>query len=228
MSLAALAFISFMGLGVKALGLASQYNQQTEANNLQRDSLDLQQQSFNESMRSNYYSYMQQLESMRNEQAQDLLAINQQRENIASNQNYLDRWASEYDMSMQNGIDESFNQYQQLASNYSSSLVSNAETGRRGGSAGRLAGDSGMALASMNGGSTNGFNLTGSRLGSYLQSSAIDMMADRQTALSSLGTSYKAIDSYQNAIGTLQGSIDSMENTTGQMADELKKKNIEV
>lgn len=221
MSLAALGFISFLSMGVNALGIGANYFQRKESNDLQRQSL-------NESMRSNYYSYMQQLESMQNEYGQDALAINQQRENIASNMNYLDRWASEYDLSMQNGIDESFGQYQQLASNYASGLVSNAETGRRGGSAGRLAGDAGMALASINGGSTNGFNLTGSRLGSYLQSAALDMMADRQTAISAVGTGYQAIGSYQKAMDHLQTSIGSMENTTGQMATELKKKNIEV
>lgn len=199
-----------------------------KANDRQEKQLDLQQESFDDSLRSNYYSYMQQLNAMNNELSQDQLAINQQRENIASNQNYLDRWANEYDLSMQNGIDEAFGQYQQMAQNYSAGLVSNAETGRRGGSAGRMASDAGMALRSMNGGSTEGLNLTGGRLGSYLQSSAIDMLSDRQTALSSLGTSYKAIGSYQSAMESLQGSISGMTDTTNQMKKTLEGKGLTV
>ena len=215
MSLTALAIIA----GLSALSSA---HFSAKAGIRQEKQLGLQQQQLNESMRSNYYSYMQQLNAMQGEYAQDQLAINQQRENIASNMNYMDRWASEYDLSMQNNIDEAYSQYQSLASNYASGLVSNAETGRRGGSAGMLAQDAGIGLKAING-STEGFSLSG-RLGSFLQSSALDMLADRQTAISSIGTGYKAIGSYQEAMNSLQGSIGSMTATTDQMKNELKNK----
>lgn len=179
-----------------------------------------QQQSLNESMRSNYYSYMQQLESMNNELSQDQLAIAQQNENIASNMNYMDRWASEYDLSMNNAVDETFSQYQQLAANYAGGMVGMGESGRKGGTAGMAVANAGLDLKAMNG-DTGGFGLSGNRLSSYLKSSALDMISDRQTALSSIGTSYRAIDSYGNAMKGLNDSISRMAATTEDLKNKL-------
>lgn len=197
--------------------------------NLKRDELDLQRKSYNESLRSNYYSYMQQLASMEGDYAQDQLGINQNIENIASNQNYLDRWASEYDQSMQSAIDDTYNSYQQLASNFSAGLVSAAEKGQRGGSAQRVNEQNALALNSLLGGSSDGgFTLKNNRLGSYIQSTALDMLSDKQTAISGISMGYKSISSYQDAMKILQDSIGTMRNTTTDLKNTLKEKNLTV
>lgn len=190
--------------------------------------LNLQEDSFNESLRSNYYSYMQQLSSMEGDYAQNQLGINQNVENIASNQNYLDRWASEYDQSMQSAIDDTYNSYQQLASNFSAGLVSTAEKGQRGGSAQRINEQNALALNSLVGDSSNGFTLQNNRLGSYIQSTALDMLSDKQTAISGVSMAYKSIDSYKDAMKTLQESIGTMKNTTTDLKNTLKEKNLTV
>ncbi len=197
-------------------------------NSLKKDELELQKKSYNENLRSNYYSYMQQLSSMEGDYAQNQLGINQNVENIASNQNYLDRWASEYDQSMQSAIDDTYNSYQQLASNFSAGLVSTAEKGQRGGSAQRVNEQNALALNSLLGGSSNGFTLQNNRLGSYIQSTALDMLADKQTAISGVSMAYKSIDSYKDAMKTLQDSIGTMRNTTTDLKNTLKEKNLTV
>lgn len=198
------------------------------ANGLKKDELELQKKSYNESLRSNYYSYMQQLSSMEGDYAQNQLGINQNVENIASNQNYLDRWASEYDQSMQSAIDDTYNSYQQLASNFSAGLVSAAEKGQRGGSAQRINEQNALALNSLVGDSSNGFTLQNNRLGSYIQSTALDMLSDKQTAISGVSMAYKSIDSYKDAMKTLQESIGTMKNTTTDLKNTLKEKNLKV
>ena len=200
---------------------------QGEQLDLQREQQALQEAEYNESLRSNYYTYMQNLTSMEGQYSQNQLAINQERENIASNQNYLDRWASEYDQSMQSTVDDAYSTYQSLASNYSAGLVTSAEKGHKGGSSARVNQDNALSLKSLVG-TTNGFTLKNNRLGAYVQSTALDMMADKQTALSSVNLGYQSIDSYKDAMKSLSESITSMKNSTSEMKETLLEKGLTV
>lgn len=223
-----LAIAGLVGAAAGATGVGVNWAFSSKQNKLQRQQLDLQKEQYNENLRSNYYSYMQQLASMEDEYAQNQLSINQTTEDIASNQNYLDRWAGEYDQSMQSNIDDAWNSYQSLASNFSSGLVVSAEKGQRGGSAARINADNALALKSV-AGSTEGFSLDGSnRLGAYVQSSALDMLADRQTALSSISTGYQSINSYKDAMKSLEESIGSMKVSTSDIKKELEGKGLTV
>lgn len=218
---------SAAGVGVNWYYSSKSNERQQQQLELQKEQLKLQEQQYNESLRSNYYSYMQQLSSMEGEYEQDQLSINQGLEDIASNQNYLDRWASEYDQSINSAIDEAWSSYQEQASNYSSSLVSAGESGHKGGSSARVNQANALALKNLAGGA-QGFTLSGGRLGSYVQSTALDMMADKQTALSAVSTGYKSIDSYKEAMKSLEGSISSMKKTTGEIENKLQAKGLSV
>ena len=198
-----------------------------KSNALQEKQFALQEQEYNESLRSNYYTYMQNLASMEGQYSQNQLAINQETENIASNQNYLDRWASEYDQSMQSAADEAYSTYQNLASNYTAGLVTEAEKGHRGGSASRINQDNALALKNLTG-KTGGFTLQNNNLGAYIQSTALDMMSDKQTALSSVNLGYQSIDTYKDAMKSLSESISSMKKTTNEMKDTIKGKGLTV
>ena len=222
---AAMAVISALA-GVASAG----YNWYSgeRSNRLQREQLDLQEREYNESLRSNYYSYMQNLASMQGEYAQNQLAINQSHENIASNSNYLDRWASEYDQSMQSTVDEAFNTYQSQASNFSAGLVTEAEKGHRGGSSGRVNRDNALSLKNLTGKTGGGFTLQGNNLGAYVLSTALDMLSDKQTALSSVGLGYQSIDSYKEAMKSLSESIYSMKKSTDEMKETIKGKGLTV
>ena len=198
-----------------------------KSNALQEKQFALQEQEYNESLRSNYYTYMQNLASMEGQYSQNQLAINQETENIASNQNYLDRWASEYDQSMQSAVDEAYSTYQNLASNYTAGLVTEAEKGHRGGSASRINQDNALALKNLTG-KTGGFTLQNNNLGAYIQSTALDMMSDKQTALSSVDLGYQSIDTYKDAMKSLSESISSMKKTTNEMKDTIKGKGLTV
>ena len=198
-----------------------------KSNALQEKQFALQEQEYNESLRSNYYTYMQNLASMEGQYSQNQLAINQETENIASNQNYLDRWASEYDQSMQSAVDEAYSTYQNLASNYTAGLVTEAEKGHRGGSASRINQDNALALKNLTG-KTGGFTLQNNNLGAYIQSTALDMMSDKQTALSSVNLGYQSIDTYKDAMKSLSESISSMKKTTNEMKDTIKGKGLTV
>ena len=198
-----------------------------KSNALQEKQFALQEQEYNESLRSNYYTYMQNLASMEGQYSQNQLAINQQAENNASNLNYLDRWASEYDQSMQSAADEAYSTYQNLASNYTAGLVTEAEKGHRGGSASRINQDNALALKNLTG-KTGGFTLQNNNLGAYIQSTALDMMSDKQTALSSVNLGYQSIDTYKDAMKSLSESISSMKKTTNEMKDTIKGKGLTV
>ena len=198
-----------------------------KSNALQEKQFALQEQEYNESLRSNYYTYMQNLASMEGQYSQNQLAINQQAENNASNLNYLDRWASEYDQSMQSAVDETYSTYQNLASNYTAGLVTEAEKGHRGGSASRINQDNALALKNLTG-KTGGFTLQNNNLGAYIQSAALDMMSDKQTALSSVNLGYQSIDTYKDAMKSLSESISSMKKTTNEMKDTIKGKGLTV
>ncbi len=195
-----------------------QLDREEKSLELQREQLKLQKDSYNETLRSNYYSYMQQLQGMESDYKQNQLSINQTKEDIASNKNYLDRWASEYDLSMQNSIDEAFSTYQGLASNFSAGLVTAGESGHKGGSSARVNEANALALKAVNG-TTEGFSLTNNRLGATVQANALDMLADRHTALSAVSTGYQSIESYKEAMESLQNSINEMRATT----DDIKK-----
>ncbi len=194
-----------------------------------RKQLELQKQQYNENLRSSYYSYMQQLASMEGDYAQNQLSLNQTVEDIASNQNYLDRWASEYDQSMQSTIDEVWDSYQNQASAYTAGLVTSAEKGQKGGSAGRVNKDNALALKNLTGTSDGSFSLSSrNRLGSYVQSAALDILADRHTALSAVDVGYKSIDSYREAMSSLSNSISSMNKSTSEIKETLKKEGLTV
>ena len=75
---------------------------------------------------------------------------------------------------------------------------------------------------------SNGFTLQNNRLGSYIQSTALDMLSDKQTAISGVSMAYKSIDSYKDAMKTLQESIGTMKNTTTDLKNTLKEKNLKV
>lgn len=186
-------------------------------------SISRQEDSLTESMQSNYYQYMQQLESMRGDLSQNQIAVDQTYENIATNINYLDRWADEYDLTMQNSVDEVYGQYQQMASNLGAGLAGAGESGARGGSVGLLNASSAASIKAITG-SGSGFSLENNRLGAYLRSTSLDMLADRQTALSAVETGYRSIPAYQEAMKSLKGSIAQMETTTGDMKKEIKKR----
>lgn len=210
---------AIVGSAFNLMGKVSNWDMQRRSNDLQRESLD-------ESMRSNYYSYMQQLESMRNEYSQDSLAVDQALQNIATNRNYLDRWAEEYDLSMNNAVDEGFAQYQQMASNLGTGLAAAGESGARGGSVGLINAGTARSLSQFTG-QQQGFGLGGS-FGTMLRGTALDMLADRQTAISAVETDYRSIPMYRESMKLLQGSIDSMEKTTESMGEKLRKKGMEV
>ena len=216
--------VSIALMGTQALislgSLINSWNSNRKSNNLSERSL-------NENLRSNYYSYMDQLEGWRGDLSQTSLAMDQTLEDIASNRNYLSRWAEEYDLSMKNGVDEAFGQYQQMASNLGASIVSSAEMGASGGSAALVNAMGARSLMDANGGRTGRFDLSG-RLGSYLKINALDMLADRQTAMSAVDTGYKALGSYQKAMESLQANIASMEKTTGKIAKKLDKEGMTV
>ncbi len=226
--LTALAIAGIATAAFSAAGVIVNWIYSEKQNKLQQEELQLQKDQYNETLRSNYYTYMQQLSSMEDEYQQNQLSINQTVEDIASNQNYLDRWASEYDQSMQSNIDEAWNSYQSLASNFSFGLVAGAESGHRGGSTARINADNALALKSV-AGSTEGFSLNGNnRLGAYVQSNALDMLADRQTALSSVSTGYQSINSYKDAMKSLEESISGMKTSTSDIKETLKEKGLTV
>ena len=194
---------------------------------LSQEQLNLQKQQYNENLRSSYYSYMQNLSSMESELGQNQISLNQTVEDIASNQNYLDRWASEYDQSMQSTIDEAWESYQNQAANFSAGLVTSAEKGHSGGSSGRINKDNALALKNLTG-TTDGFTLKNNRLGPYVQSTALDMLSDKHTALSAVDVGYKSIGSYKEAMNSLSESIASMKKTTSEMKDTLLKEGLTV
>ena len=225
--LTVLAIAGIIGAAAAGVSAGANWYYGSKNNELQRQQLALQEAEYNESLRSNYYTYMQNLASMEGDYTQNQLAINQEAENIASNQNYLDRWASEYDQSMQSAVDETYSNYQNLASNYSAGLVTSAEKGQRGGSASRINQDNALSLRNLTG-QTGGFTLKNNNLGAYVQSTALDMLSDKQTALSSVNLGYQSIDTYKDAMKSLSESISSMKKTTTEMKDTLQNKGLTV
>ena len=195
----------------------------------------LKEKEMDENLRSNYYSYMDKLSNMRGELSSQQESLNQTMENIATNQNYLDRWAQEYDLTMQSGVDEVFGQYQQMASNLGSGLVSAGETGSKGGSVGLINAMSAANMKAVNG-SYQGFNLNNNRLSAFLGSTSLDMLADRQTAMAAVETGYKTIPMYQSAIADLNKAINGnkdegiagMSATVEEMRKEIKRKGMTV
>lgn len=220
--------IALWQLGVGAVSAISNGIFSGISNNNQRKQL-------NESLRSNYYSYMDQLASMQGQLADTQTALNANIENIATNRNYLDRWASEYDLTMNSAVDETFGQYQQIAGNLGMGNVGLGESGRSGGSAGLLNAGTANTLKTYNNGSLGGLDMDG-RLSAYLRSTSLDMLADRQTALSSVENGYKAIPTYQEAIQELNTAIYGdkdkgtygMLATTADMKKQLKKEGLKV
>lgn len=203
----------------------AQHNQlelQREQLALQRQQHELQVKSYYDSMTSQYYSYMGQLEEMRSQQASAGIAINQAREDIASNNLFINRWQSEYDNAVGNAVDQSFNAYAEQAAAFGASMVSAGETGRKGGSAAVVSGVERRNLKNMVGDSLS-FNLNDNPLASYINSTAQDLLAERQTALSGINTGYQAIASYQDAIKEFGFAMESMGSTTQQIKNELKK-----
>ncbi len=231
MSLLALGILSAIG-SIASAGASWYFGSknndlQEDSLKLSREQLNLQKQQYNENLRSSYYSYMQNLSSMESELGQNQISLNQTVEDIASNQNYLDRWASEYDQSMQSTIDEAWESYQNQAANFSAGLVTSAEKGHSRGSSGRINKDNALALKNLTG-TTDGFTLKNNRLGSYVQSTALDMLSDKHTALSAVDVGYKSIGSYKEAMNSLSESIASMKKTTSEMKDTLLKEGLTV
>lgn len=199
-------------------GVSAYYNK--ENNNA---SLALQREELRENLRSNYYSYMQSLEGMRSDLTQAGLSRNQTIENLGTNNNYLARWAQEYDTTMNSVIDQSFDEYTNMYSNFTSNSVLDAEKGRKGGTAARVNRDNLLSLVSLTGRQDGKFNLTQGSLGQYMQSTALDMLSDKQTALSSIQTGYKSLPSYKDTMDILSKSIADMEKTTSEMKKKIDK-----
>lgn len=186
-------------------------------------SLALQRDELRESLRNNYYSYMQNLEGMRSDLSQVGISSNQTIENLGTNENYLTRWAQEYDTTINSAIDQSFNEYSSVLSNFTGNTVLDAEKGKRGGSASRANRDSLLSLTSLTGRKDGKFNLTQGSLGQYMQSTALDMLSDKQTALSSIQTGYKSLSSYKDTMDILSKSIADMEKTTSEMKKKIEE-----
>lgn len=223
MSLIALAAIG-AATGIASLisgsvSRSQQLNIQQQQLELQRKQNALQEQQYYDSLTSNYYSYLSSLEDMRSAQGSAGLAINQERENIASNQYYLSRWADEYRSSMESAQDEAFNAYSTQMQALGNANAQAGATGQTGGSAAIISGLQRQQVKNLVG-TNGGFNLGDSYLGRYVSGVGQDLLAERQTASSAIGTSYTAIGSYQDAITSLDSAISSM----GGTAEEIKKR----
>ena len=214
------AFTNLIGIAVNASSQAQQRKLQEQQLELQKKQFELEQQKYYDDMQSNYYSLMQDLQDMKGEQESALVSKNQAYEDIASNQLYLDRWQSEYDSSMNNAISESYALYDQQRAALGMTDVNAAESGRIGGSVGLISGTQKRNLTDLTGG-TLSFSLKDNLLSNYLNATAQDLLAERQTASSAIRTGYDSIASYQEAIRLMQENIDSMTNTSEEMKKVL-------
>lgn len=185
----------------------------------------LQQEQLNQQLLSNYWSTMQNRESMNSDRNQLSIALDQTQEDIASNSYWLSQWQNEYDNTMKSSIDQAYSAYSDVSNALTAGIVQGAETGRIGGSVGLINQATASNLSSLTGNSGLGFSLNqkGS-LGNYIRSTSLDMLADRQTAQSAVNVSKRSITGYEDAISSLNTSLADMDYTLSDMRKELKAK----
>lgn len=185
----------------------------------------LQQEQLNQQLLSNYWSTMQNRESMNSDRNQLSIALDQTQEDIASNSYWLSQWQNEYDNTMKSSIDQAYSAYSDVSNALTSGIVQGAETGRIGGSVGLINQATASNLSSLTGNSGLGFSLNqkGS-LGNYIRSTSLDMLADRQTAQSAVNVSKRSITGYEDAISSLNSSLSDMDYTLSDMRKELRAK----
>lgn len=185
----------------------------------------LQQEQLNQQLLSNYWSTMQNRESMNSDRNQLSIALDQTQEDIASNSYWLSQWQNEYDNTMKSSIDQAYSAYSDVSNALTAGIVQGAETGRIGGSVGLINQATASNLSSLTGNSGLGFSLNqkGS-LGNYIRSTSLDMLADRQTAQSAVNVSKRSITGYEDAISSLNSSLSDMDYTLSDMRKELRAK----
>lgn len=204
-----------------AEGAASLYLQYQQLQIAQAQ-LELQEDTYYDDLTSSYYDYMSQIADMESEQSSAQTSINQAQEDIATNQEYLSRWGEEYSGTMQSAVDSAYSTYAEQASALSDVNASNSAAGKSGGSASILAKVQQNSVNKLVGDSGS-FNLSSGSLASTVNSTAQDLLAERQTASSAIDTGYSSIQTYQDTISSLSESIASMESTTADIKTKLEE-----
>ena len=220
MVLAGLAAGASAAFGLAQLGISlAGANAQ---NRLARKQLALGTESAYQDLLDSYYTQQENLTSLRTGLGSVQLAGEQEKANRASTYDYLNRWQAYADTSLAELAAQGRQDYRQLAGAWAGQETANSETGRVGGSASLVAQDArqqvkdyvgdGMLWSS---GSNQGL------YGQQYQQAALDLEAERQTALASLGTYGKSIGLYEQTARDIQESIDMQTDTNAQIQGRL-------
>lgn len=218
-----------LGLALGAVGAITNYSNNKKASSLQQDQLELQRQqaelqkeSYYDSLTDKYYQYLDNVNTMQSQLDSAQNASNQTNEDIASNEYFLTRWQSNYDASIKNSVNESFNTYAKQASSIGAANVAKAESGNLGGSKTVVSDIQKRQMLSLVGDSLQ-FNLSNDTLlGLNVNTTAQDLLAERQTALTAVRTGYRSLDTYKETMSTLKDSIGNMNNTALDLKKKLK------
>ena len=147
-------------------------------------------------------------------------SINQGLEDIASNQYYLKRWSDEYDSQMSSALSATEQAWREAASALGNTEAIAGASGRAG-SVNLISRGQDQAIRGLTGGSLN-YSL-GGQLGAYVGGTAQDLLAERTTAISSIGIQQQAINTYRETMASLRESMISLQNTTKGIKDTLAK-----
>ena len=185
---------------------------------LQRQQLELQRESYYDNLTSSYYDYMSLLTDAETSYQSAETSINQGLEDIASNQYYLQRWGDEYDSQMSSALTTTEQAWREAASALGNTETVAGATGRAG-SVNLIARGQDQAIRGLTGGSLN--YALGGQLGAYVGRTAQDMLAERTTAIGSIGIQQQAIRTYRETMASLRESMVSLQNTTKDIKDTL-------
>lgn len=207
--------LSLAGLGVSLTSANAQ-------NRLAKKQLKLGTESAYQDLMDSYYTQQENLTNLRTGLGSVQLAKEQEEANRASTYDYLNRWQAYADTSLSALAAQGEQEYRQLAGAWAGQEALNSETGRVGGSAALLAGDARQQVRDYVGDSMMWSSANDQGLyGQQYQQAALDLEADRQTALSSLGTYGRTIGIYDQTAKDIQEAIDMQTDTQTQIQGRL-------
>lgn len=211
-----------VGAAIAVGGLVTNLISANSQNRLAKKQLKLGTESAYQDLIDSYYTQHENLTNLRSGLGSVRLAAEQEKANRASTFEYLDRWQAYADTSLSELATQGEQAYRQLAGSWAGQETANSETGRVGGSAALLTGDARQQVRDYVGDSMKWSTASNQGLyGQQYQQAALDLEAERQTALSSLSTYGKELDLYDQTAKDIQEAIDMQTDTNAQIQGRL-------
>ena len=210
------------GAAIAVGGLVTNVISANSQNRLAKKQLKLGTESAYQDLMDSYYTQQENLTNLRTGLGSVRLAAEQEKANRASAFEYLDRWQAYADTSLSELATQGEQAYRQLAGSWAGQETANSETGRVGGSAALLAGDARQQVRDYVGDSMKWSTASNQGLyGQQYQQAALDLEAERQTALASIGAYGRSIGLYDQTAKDIQEAIDMQTDTNAQIQGRL-------